>query len=357
VRWTRGKLFVAITSLFIAGGICYFIAAGNPQEQRLLEAMGRFRAAKQSGGVTPADYARATAAVEPRHIPVLLRWLATPIDVSLRTRAVVFLSDYFPSLARRLAFSSAGDRINPNDAALIGFELLGTNAVAALPELKRLARTDYGKIAVRAMVPIGEQAWETGVELLASPDAEERWRGAFLLGALGVLPGRTVEILRTHLNDPDPRVQTEIRAGLAEFPSGKTAAAFSEILKSTKGKDAIEAVYGFHAMGTNALLWLIKEAELTTNQHIKSAVLGLAAFQNELKKVNTSRESRAGIYEGKRAMFHAKALQMGWYLYAEVDGDTILREANSNIVMGVTPDVEQLIRNKRSPTEQRRFHR
>ena len=250
--------------------------------------------------------ARAEGKIAPEHLPLYLRWYIVgdkPVWRSIQYR----LGPWFPGLV------PTSVDYDPQMLALFAFEVLGTNAAPAMPELKRLlAGRKMGDHPRYLMVSLGESAWTTAREYAASKSPVEREQGAFLLGALRVRPDETVPLLFDLLEDPADRVRKEALKALAEFPCARTEEYFRGMLASARRESEVrEALYGLHAFGSAAFPRYIDAYEANARPGVRQAVLAVLTSIENFQLVEAAGASfRCWYYHSKKAWFEKTAIDL-----------------------------------------------
>ena len=231
-----GLLFIAL----VAGGVVF--ALRQPAEpvwqgRKLSEWMERHTPSSEaqppygSPGWHLAD--RAIKEIGTNGIPTLLRMVgATEGDLRARLRR----------LAKNQRFVYVSYRYAPdlNREAEYAFELLGTNAAAAVPGLTKIYQqarsSDSQMYAALSLGKIGKPA-ESAVPVLISnfthTNDQVRFYAASAVGSIGGDPAIVVPALRSMLNDPYRATRWNALVGLTRF-GRKASPAIPAILEMQK---------------------------------------------------------------------------------------------------------------------------
>jgi hypothetical protein len=146
---------------------------------------------QRDGSPTQGDVARAISAIGTNSIPYLLKWLQAEQESQTETRLVLFTKRWFPRYRHLWRF----DR---ESMATKGFELLGTNALSAVPSLVRCT---------------------------TNADFRVRWTALICLGLVGAQKESFVPALTQRLKDPQEVVRFHAALVLhLRFPQEAAAA-------------------------------------------------------------------------------------------------------------------------------------
>lgn len=153
----------------------------------------------------------------------------------------------YPSWYRNQAFEQNRD-------ALLGFEILGSQAQPAVPALVRVFEQNPSEqvryLAIQSLAAIGPAAREAIPAFLraaASPNARRRGLGTYALGQVRADPGLSVPVLVSSLADTDVVVRGWATLGLAKYGTNAESAV-PRLLSLLK--DPVKDIRGF---ATNTL--------------------------------------------------------------------------------------------------------
>jgi hypothetical protein len=271
-------------------------------------------------------------------LPILLKWLRkSQSEPSLGERIKWRLYEFFPRLMQPVpAPASSGPML-----ALDGFEILGTNAIAAIPELRKmLYDTNLCEIVASAFICIGPPAFPVAAELSENPNPLLRRQAAFIVG--GIRTDGNPSILQKLCGDTDPAVRTEACTALAEFPSDVVLPQLRAQL-GAGSVEAFNAAYALHSSGSNAVAALI-EASGSTNKPTKTAALAALTMRKRLARLSGVFEHRFQVIQGKRCMFNNQALSISWMLYANAgDEQSITERLKKNFEVSGDPCIEEVL--------------
>jgi hypothetical protein len=124
-----------------------------------------------------------------------------------------------------------------HEEAEYAFQMLGTNAVSAVPELIRIYEQNISessqRCAARALGHMGrgaEAALPTLIQRFTHPDGNVRFYAVSAVMSIGGEPGVVVPALTSALNDPNVNVRWNALVGLSSF-GGSARPAVPEVLK------------------------------------------------------------------------------------------------------------------------------
>jgi hypothetical protein len=235
--------------------------------------------------------------------------------------------------------------------ALKGFEILGTNAAPAIPQLMEAVVIRRGEDEVEdevafALGLIGEPAWEIAYEL-AKGGGDSRGIGAFLLGGIGSRPEESREILLQLTKDPDEAVRKCAYAALAEFSNEKTEAMFGEMLRCDDETKVRMGAYGLHMGGEASVKMLVDAYESATNDFAKDEVLATFALRDDAQGLGRFAVSRFWGYQEKRGWFESPHIEVRSYLRSYIERgepvEALWRAVRERVLAGQNAEVEKEI--------------
>jgi hypothetical protein len=190
----------------------------------------------------------------PAIIPYLLDWLQTPPGWREK-----YGSRWNQFVIGRGSSKYTVDRYHAHrirSQAVIGFQILGTNGVTAIPKLRKLMRDDrYAKDVARVLGRIqSDEALDMLLVLLKHPDSEVRFSALDGLGEF-----RRERLLRATndlvqmLDDSDEGVAAVATHIVSVFvPASQAVPALTRKLSDSRTMVAQSALRGFHAAGPHA---------------------------------------------------------------------------------------------------------
>lgn len=283
--------------------------------------------------------ARRDRAMDENSVPILVRWVESGVGSRLLLKAEYQLAQLFPGL-----ISDPRLVCDHGILLMLGFEILETNAVSALPDLARLIKSEKTSDYVKfALVPLGETAWDVAASLARSNLPEHRRKAVYLIGALQARPVESVQFLKAMLDDADMQVRRDAQSALAEFPA-LTQSHFEQMLNgATNTATALDAAYGLY-LGTNGLPALVRAYESTTNSWTRFAVLSVLAFKKDLHWIETSAENfRKWTYLNSRLEFESSATTISNSLKRGINQQVLWQLVRSNLTSGNEPRLRKEI--------------
>jgi hypothetical protein len=334
-----GFIVASVLLAFAIAAVCFERFSGN-QEQQLFETLQAYDLMRptQLGSPSGPPVPRVRPALSTNSLPILLKWLRTPeSEPSPGQRIKWRLYEFFPRLMRSVRTPAASREM----LALDAFEILGTNALPAIPELRKMIYdTNLCEIAASAFICIGPPAFPVAAELSENPNPLLRRQAAFIIG--GIRTDGNPSILQKLCGDSDAAVRTEACTALAEFPSDVVLPRLRAQLGGGS-EEAFNAAYALHSSGSNAVAALI-EASGSTNKPTKTAALAALTMRKQLAGMPGLFERRFQVIRGKRCMFNNQALSIAWLLYAKPeDEQSITERLKKNFEVSGDPRIEEVL--------------
>ena len=228
--------------------------------------------------------------------------------------------------------------------AVKGFEILGTNAAPAIPQLMEALQKGLGEDeAVHALGLIGEPVWETAYEL-ANGQTDGRLLGAFLLGGTRIREEESRKVLLKLTADPEPVVREIALMALAEFPNDATERMFHEMLLSGDKKKIGMGAYGLHLGGESAVKILVDAYDSTTNKFVKGEVLAAFSLRDDVQTMRRHESSPFWRYQRKRGFFgnvHSEIRMFG--AFVDEDEEALWSAVRERVLAGKEAEVEKEI--------------
>lgn len=186
-------------------------------------------------------------------IPVALRWIS--YEPSLFTLTLIhFMQNFAPvigtvSMTKRERFVFQAEMV---------FDILGSDARPAIPELTRLAIESRNETRVfrcaRALVAIGPEGVSGLITIISAPNCKARYAAAAVTSGLGSNAAPAIPILLRSASDPDDRLAcaaSETLGDVALSPS-LVIPALTSTLQSTNAYRRASAARGLAGFGVAA---------------------------------------------------------------------------------------------------------
>jgi hypothetical protein len=280
-------------------------------------------------------------------LPILLQWLKG-IDSGKPGSA---------ALRHQLHEMNSSERRRSEDLqslALRGFDLLGTNAVRALPELRVMAYSNasgFGDTPLHAMISIGAPSWPTATNLAKNKSSDLRRKGAYLLGALQTRPEESVPVLLKLVEDSDTTVSSEALTALVEFPRREIPPIVRN--KLADPNSSLCAAFSIHTGDKNAMQLLIDTCQSSTQRQVRIAALGALAFRERRPQSQHGPEPRRTACRRKWCDYTIQSMAIGFLLSRDMDQEAFLAAVKSNIVHHQEARVTQTASNFLATTKSR----
>ncbi|MDB6039713.1 MAG: hypothetical protein JWM99_3554, partial [Verrucomicrobiales bacterium] len=312
-----------------------------------LSDFARAKAAFETQGLTiPAGFP--VPVLSTNTIPILLRWLKeepyeAPLWKRLCERAPLpqWLRDRIDNSAYSSGAGAGFQHMSRGDLALIGLEILGTNAAVAVPELVwRLKHERAEDASLSALICIGAPAHAFALDLAASTNRTQQRQGAHLLGALAIEPNTSVPMLVRLCRETSPEVRGSALTALAEFPE-KAIDSVTPLLQDKES--AMDAAYALSSSGTN-IIPVFLNALIDSNRTVRVAALGALMFRETLTQGPLNLARRDSAYAGKRCLFNMQALQMAFFMYADKDQGELFDYLRKNYAQAGEPGMQAALK-------------
>ena len=279
-RTHKKRLLLASLLIVIASAIAVSYQFFTPEERLRREMVAYVRSISREDPRPDL-----VSNLSPDSIPILLKWIRqTDAHPTMRDR----VADLIHQTTRGNINVDSSQRYSdyPPILAYYGFDFLGTNAAAAVPDLAQIARSPGGEDAIHALVAIGEPSLDAAGKLSRDSDPNTRTLAAFLVGSIAENHDPSVAILLPLLDDPDAGVRSEAYGAMAEFPGADTEQLLlprlSDLARNLSENPLPTAAYALHTGSTNALVHLIEACIQSTNIQVRALLLAaLAARDSE----------------------------------------------------------------------------
>lgn len=268
----KGRV-VAITALICVGGAIAFIVVGfrNNEPRYEGKTLSQWLAlyvahANDSQG----EHAElAVRAIGTNALPFLLEWVRDEQPSKWKELLVVTL-ERLPRFIQPQAFrdwqirqTSASARA---DRSIVGFELLGPNADAAIPELARVANAANGanapRVAVDALVGIGPAALPAVMSVVTNTNSMARFYAITSLRAFGSNATPAIPILIDSLREDDLIATAAAQTlGALQLEQEITVPALMKMVESPRPLLRLFAIDAIVAFGEQARPALLKALE------------------------------------------------------------------------------------------------
>ena len=338
-RTHNHRLILALSLFAIASAIAYYFQFFTPEERLRRELIAYIKSV-----ATDDPRPELVRHLTPDSVTILLKWMQ-------QIEAQPTIRDRFAGLLRRVTsgkvdfFSSMPYVDDPPTLASFGFDFLGTNAAAAIPELSELARRPSGGDALNALISIGAPSLDAAQKFSSDPDPNIRKLSAFLVGTIGADHARSVAILIPLLDDADADVRAEAYAAIAEFPGSETEQILIPRLAhlsrdlSDDPMHAPTAAYALHTGSTNALLHLIDACIRSTNENVQAYLLASLAMRDDAQNPKNENVRSYGARRGN----YFRNLQKRITQPPNRAFDNRLYFIRSNIIETGLPHVEKVL--------------
>jgi len=350
---TRGNLLVAVCGIGLLALLLVTVNALLPQhrlERQLLRTLSKYdqqRTAYENAEI-PLPKTFPAPVLASNSLPILTRWLnEEPSREPLLHQLLDRIS--LPDWAQNWINTHYNSRTigQPNSAylALIGFELMGTNAASAIPilaaRLKDRPEDGSTENLVSALICIGPPAVPIALNLTKSTNAPERSHGAYLLGALAAKPKDSVPELLRLAHDTNQETRSAAFTALAEFPKTEIDPFLRTLLYGNE--TAFDAAYALHSGGANRIP-LFLDALANSNRNVRVAALAALSSRETFAKIITGEQPRYRSYAGKKCLFNSHALQASWLMYANNDQEELFASLRKNYAQTGDTRIQDTIR-------------